>query len=229
MIGPELKDLANEINGGDDIGDTLLFSFLNLARALVEQRRPWMLLRNTDTSKTVAAGTTWQTAIDLATIPRFSRFYGDFPIKLFDGNNRIERYRERPIQNRLYDKGVPNTFCFDPGTKTLYLNGTPTFAGTLWIDHLKDSPDIEDEEDSEWGFPSWSHPLLAFMAVGIHKGGVDFDDINARMSVDNRAQAEQIVRMLENWDNELQLASTQTVDYAQGSGSYRSGAIDMDA
>jgi hypothetical protein len=47
-----------------------------LAKALVEQRRPWVILRSTDTSKLVTAATTWQTAIDLSTITRFNRFYG---------------------------------------------------------------------------------------------------------------------------------------------------------
>ena len=44
---------------------------------MVEQTRPWMALRYTDTSKSVAAGNTWQTAIDLSTIARFNRFYGE--------------------------------------------------------------------------------------------------------------------------------------------------------
>jgi hypothetical protein len=35
-------------------------------------------------SKSAAAGNTWQTA---STIARLNRFYGDTPIKLFDGAN----------------------------------------------------------------------------------------------------------------------------------------------
>ena len=31
-------------------------------------------------------------------------------------------------------------------------------------------------------FPSWAHPLLGFYAVAINKGGVDYDDIDARMA-----------------------------------------------
>jgi hypothetical protein len=56
---------------------------------MVEQLRPWMLLRYSDTSATVVAGNTWQTAIDLSGIARLSPFYGDRPIKLFDGANAI--------------------------------------------------------------------------------------------------------------------------------------------
>ena len=62
MTGVELATLAEEVNGGASIGSTLLEQLLNMAKALVEQRRPWMVLRNTDTSKTVTTGSTWQTA-----------------------------------------------------------------------------------------------------------------------------------------------------------------------
>lgn len=227
MTGTELGTLCDEINGGAAIGDTLKFQLLNIARALVEQRRPWMVLRNTDTSKSVTTASTWQTAIDLSTITRFSRLYGDEPIKLFDGVNRIEPYRQVPWPARLSYFLNPNSFVLDQANKLLYLNGNVTFAGTLYVDYLKDSADITDSDTSTWSFPSWSHGLLAFMAVGMHKGGVDYDDINARMSPDNRAQAEQIVRMLESWDNEQQLSATTSSDPYQPTPGYRSGAINI--
>jgi hypothetical protein len=86
MTGFELEVFATELNGGATISDTLLLQYLNLAKAIVEQMRPWMILRKTDTSKTVTAGNTWQTAFDLSTITDFSRFYEtetSAPIKLF--------------------------------------------------------------------------------------------------------------------------------------------------
>jgi hypothetical protein len=76
MTGSELETFCEEINGGASIGATVLFQFINLAKAMVEQTRPWVALRYTDTSKSVSAGNTWQTAIDLSTIARFNRFYG---------------------------------------------------------------------------------------------------------------------------------------------------------
>jgi hypothetical protein len=231
MTGPELATFAEETNGGASIGDTLLFQFINLAKAMVEQLRPWMLLRYTDTSKTVAVGNTWQTAIDLSTIARLNRFYesdDNAPIKLFDGVNRISEYKQVPFNQRLRYKNAPNTFVYDEANKTLYLNGTVEFAGTLYIDHIKDSPDITNSDASSWVFPSWSHPLLGFYAVGIHKGGVDYDDINARMAPDNRAQANAILAMLQKWDGEKQLQAAQSVDpYQRDNDGYRSGAINM--
>jgi hypothetical protein len=85
MTGTELETFCGEINGGAFIGPTMLFQFLNLAKAMVEQLRPWMLLRYTDTSVTT---------IDLSGIPRFNRFYGETPIKLFNGANGIQYFKQ---------------------------------------------------------------------------------------------------------------------------------------
>ena len=40
MTGTQLATLAEEINGGASIGSTLLEQLLNMAKALIEQRRP---------------------------------------------------------------------------------------------------------------------------------------------------------------------------------------------
>src|SRR5712691_1565787 len=101
MTGDDLKTFTTEVNGGDSIGVTFLTQLVGIAKALVEQRRPWMLLRKTDTSKSVTTANTWQTSIDLSTLTRFSRFYGRFPIRLFDGNQTVVRYRQIPFEERL--------------------------------------------------------------------------------------------------------------------------------
>jgi hypothetical protein len=101
------------------------------------------------------------------------------------------------------------------------------FAGTLYIDHIKDSADITNDDASSWIFPTWAHPLLGFYAVAINKGGVDYDDINARMAPDNRAQANLIIKRLEWLDNEKQLQAQQNIDpYQEGNG-YTPGAINI--
>src|SRR5947209_2590716 len=104
MDGQTLSTFIDELNGGATLGDTLKFQFINLAKAMVEQLRPWMLLRYTDTSKSVTTANTWQTAIDLSTVARFNRFYesdDNAPIKLFDGGYRIEYYKQVPFNRRL--------------------------------------------------------------------------------------------------------------------------------
>jgi hypothetical protein len=90
-------------------------------------------------------------------IERFNRFYGDTPIKLFDGANGIQHFAQVPFDKRLEYRNMPGTFVYDEAAKTLYLNGTVQFAGTLYIDHIKDSPEIENSDSSSWIFPSWAH------------------------------------------------------------------------
>jgi hypothetical protein len=143
----ELEVFATGINGGDTINHTLLSQFINLAKAMVEQLRPWMVLRATDTSNSVSASTqgAWQTVIDLSTIARFNRFYEDSdtpPIQLFDGNNRVEDYWQKPFNQRLRSKDISNTFVYDEANKLLYLNGT-VMGGTAWINHIKDSANLD--------------------------------------------------------------------------------------
>jgi hypothetical protein len=231
MTGEELETFCTGVNNGSPIESTLLFQFLNLAKAMVEERKPWMLLRKTDTSKSVTTGNTWQTAISLVSLTDFAHFIDSentTPIKLFDGGNRIEYYRQVPWDQRLEHKDVPNTFVFDESTSTLYLNGLINFAGTLYINYVSRSSDITDDGSSTWIFPSYAHPLLGFLAVGMYKGGVDYDDINARMAPDNRAAAAVIVNLLESWDNKKQLAAIDNTDpYHSADGGYRSGAINM--
>lgn len=75
MNGADLVTFTQELNGGASIGDTLAYQLLNLAKAMVEQRRPWMILRHTDSSIAATAATNgWQTAVDLSSITRFNRF-----------------------------------------------------------------------------------------------------------------------------------------------------------
>lgn len=68
---------------------------------------------------------------------------------------------------------------------------------------------------------------MGFYAVAINKGGVDFDDINARMAPDNRAQANAIIQRLELWDNEKQLQAQQNTDPYCEDESFRSGTINI--
>jgi hypothetical protein len=103
MTGTEVETFCEEVNARDRIGATVLFQFVSLAKAMVEQTRPWMLLRCT----------TWQTAIDLSGIPRFNRFYGDTPIKLVDGANGIQHFRQVPFDRRLEYRNTLGTFVYD--------------------------------------------------------------------------------------------------------------------
>ncbi len=232
--GAELSTFINSLNAEATIDPTLLDVLVDNARAVIEDERPWMVLRKTDTSKTVTTAYTWQTAIDLSTITDFSRFLMNqdgVVIKLFDGNNRIEYYTLKPFDQRLEWKDVSHTAVYDASTKNLYLNGNVPFAGTLYIPYISTSTAIDlTSESAVWTkFPSRFLPMLGYYAVGIYKGGVDYDEINRRMLPTNQGVMEALKNAMTNWDNEMQLADIQSNDPSEFVGGWpRAGAVNRD-
>lgn len=53
----------------------------------------------------------------------------------------MQYFAQAPFDERLEYRNPPGTFLYNEATKTLYLNGTVQFAGTLYIGHIKDSPE----------------------------------------------------------------------------------------
>lgn len=225
--GTELTTFITSLNGEETIDPTLLDVLVDNAKAVLEEERPWVVLRKLDTSKTVTTSSTWQTAIDLSTISDFSRFYGDVPIRLFDGSNRIEYYRLIPFDRQLEYKDVSNTACYDENSQTLYLNGNVAFNGTLYIHYLMTSGALDlTSESAIWTtFPSRFLPILGYYAAGIYKGAIDYDSINRQMLPENRAAFMALKSAMEDWDNEKQLSALETNDPTDLYGYPRSGAI----
>lgn len=230
--GVELKTFIDGLNLEASIDITLLDVLVDNAKTILEEERPWMVLRKTNTSKTVTTANTWQTAIDLSTITDFSRFYMNddgIVIKLFDGADRIEYYRLKSFDQRLEYKDVSNTCVYDENAKILYLNGTVPFNGTLYIPYMSTSTSIDLESNSAvWTtFPSRFLPTLGYYAIGIFKGAIDYDSINRQMLPENRATLAALKNAMEKWDNEKALASIQSNDPTEYPGGHpRAGAID---
>ena len=230
--GAELKTFIESLNAGQTIDIDLLDVLVDNAKTILEEERPWMVLRKTDSSKTVTTGNTWQTAIDLSTITDFSRFYTpdrSSTIKLFDGNNRVEYYSIKPFDQRLEFKDVSYTCVYDENAKILYLNGNVPFNGTLYIPYVATTPTIDlTSESAVWTtFPSRFLAVLGYYAIGINKGAIDYDSINREMLPSNSAVLNALKNAMEKWDNEKQLSSIQANDPSEFPGGYpRAGAID---
>lgn len=229
--GVELTTFCTSLNGGASIDADLLEVLVENGRAILEEERPWMVLRKTDTTKTVTTASTWQTAIDLSTITDFSRFYANqdgIVLKLFDGNDRVEYYYLKTFDQQLEYKDVSNTCVYNENTKMLYLNGTVPFNGTLYIPYMATSPAIDlTSVTAIWTtFPTRFLPILAYYAIGFNKGAVDYDSINREMLPTNGEILSALKNAMEKWDNEKQLASLQSNDPSEPGGGYpRSGAI----
>jgi hypothetical protein len=229
--GSELTTFITSLNAEANIDATLLDVLVDNARTIIEEERPWMVLRKTDTSKTVTTANTWQTAIDLSTISDFSRFYMNqdgVVIKLFDGNNRVDYITLKSFDQRLEYKDVSGTAVYDANTKQLYINGTVAFAGTLYIPYIATSTAIDLTSTSAvWSsFPSRFLPVLGYYAIGINKGAIDYDSINREMLPENRATLNALKNAMEKWDNEMQLNTIQSNDPSEYPGGYpRLGAV----
>lgn len=228
MTGIELETFIISLNAELAIDQTLLTNLVEIGRAILEEERPWMVLRKTDTSKSATPGNTWQTEIDLSSITDFSGFYSDAPIILFDGDNRRERYRLIPFDRRLDYKDVSYTACYDENSKKLYLNGLVPYSGTLYLNYVSSSTAIDLISDSDiWPlFPSRFTPILGFYAIGINKGAIDYDSINRLMLPENRATLNTLREAMEEWDNKKQANSLVYNDPSEPYSYPRDGAID---
>lgn len=228
--GAELSTFITGLNADATIDATLLDVLVDNAKAIIEEERPWMVLRKTDTSKTATTAGTWQTAIDLSTITDFSRFYvnDDGPVlTLFDGTSLTSDYYLKPFDDRLRWKDASGTCVYDENAKTLYLNGTVPFNGSLYIHYLSSSTAVDlTSAIAVWApFPSRFLAILGYYAIGIFKGGVDYDDINRAMLPTNAAALAALKNAMCSWDDAKQLAAIQSNDPDNGVG-WRAGAVD---
>ncbi len=234
MTGGELYTFLKSLNGDAPIDDTLASTLIGIAKTIFQGERDWMVLRKTDTSLSFTSNSTWQTAYSLANITDFSRFYGKTPIKVFDGTNGIEYYTQVPWSQRLAYKDEPNTFVYDEANKRVYFNGTNSMGGTIYLDYIKTTPAIsllstvDIETAGLFPFPGDYHPVLAFYAVGIHKGAIDYDEINRQMLPSNQATLIALKNAAEKWDTQKQVSEVENTDpYRGAAGSFTPNRVNM--
>jgi len=228
--GKNLSTFITSLNSEADIDATLLDVLVDNARTVLEEERPWMVLRRVNSSLSLAGGIQNHASVSMATITDFSRFYSDTPIRLYDDNNRVEYFTQVPFDRRLEYKDVSNTFCYDAYENKLYFNGNVAFTGTLYISYMSTTENGIDLtlEARVWPqFPPRFLPVLGFYAIGIFKGAIDYDSINRQMLPENRATFNALRESMIKWDDELQqseMAHNDPTEYL-GGGHHRDGAI----
>jgi hypothetical protein len=226
MNGVELNELITSVNGGEEIEITLATSLVNIGKTILEGERDWRPLKRTDTSISFSAGTVWTTPYSLAGITRFLRFQNcDFPVKVFNGSNQTEYYRQVPWEDRLAYKDTNNTFVYDEANNRIYFNGVHSLGGTLYIEYVVDTDAIDLTSTTNirtagaFPFPDRYHDILAFYAVGISKGAIDYDEINREMLPSNQAVLVSIKGAMTRWDAEKQISEVAMNDPYRGANS----------
>lgn len=244
MTPQEEQTLCTGINGGATIDADLLESLLNQGRTILFSERDWMFLRRTDTTVSVTANQdSWNTAVSIAGITDFLRFFtidlgqASYSIALFDSaTDRVEYFRQVPWSKRLEYKKIPNTFVHDIAGKKIYFNSQIPYSGVLYINIIMNpvqidiSLDTDMEVTGSFPAPAVYHPILAYYAVGINKGAVDYDSINREMLPNNQAVLNSLKNALEKWDTNLQLSEQMATDPTGGDSQiYTPGRINMNA
>lgn len=205
-----MKTFTENILDGVIIGETFFDNLLAAAKSRREAMRPWQQLVTEDGSNTAGAGTTFETNFSLPTTFRIP--YGNLrraPMVLVETSNADNylEYQQSAFQQRRINKNKARMFVIDMVNSRFHLLGPALGATyTIYLYFIADSAAIADSAD--WVFPSRFHPLLCFDVAAMFRGGVDYDDINARLSEDNRAEARALWTAMVFWDDDLARKNT---------------------
>jgi hypothetical protein len=195
MTGAQIISLANSI-ADDTIPSDYDYILLNIAKNKREDMRPWEMLKKSDATKTAAVGDTYQTAKALPSDWRYTYL-------LMVGTDL--KYGQIPFEQQYIYKDAAQKFFVDVANLNYYLTGLVNTSKTIYHFYIKSTTDytVATTGSSLIVWPERFQPLLAFDMAAMYKGGIDYDDINARMAPDNRAEARAIELAMISWDNEL--------------------------
>lgn len=195
MTGETLKTMCETILD-DTIDDVLFYQLANVAKNRIEDIRPWMMLRSLDSSQTATAGNTSTTSRALPTSWR--RTY-----KLMVG--RDMPFEQVPFDEQHIWRNSANKFCVDVANSVYYLLGSIGSAETIYHYYIKSTSDIAAAISPVW--PERFHPIIAYDVASYIMAGVDADEEFSRMAGPNQAAHQALLKSMESWDTDLQLAA----------------------
>lgn len=196
MTGAQLKTMTESILGGDTVDETFFYDVLNGVKNRIEDERSWMFLRTLDSSDTASAGNNATTSHALPSDWKYT-------YKLQVGDDLP--YFQVPFEQQYTYRNHGRFFTIDVGNSVYYLLGNVGKADTIYHYYLKTTDDIASGTEPTW--ESRFHPILAYETAGYIMLGQDADDIFARMSPENKAQARMLKDSMYRWDDNLQYNS----------------------
>ncbi len=192
MNGTQLKALTESILDGLSIDQDFFLQLANVAITNLQAERVWQYLKKLDASQSASSGNGYATAKTLPT---------DFDLdyKVLVGTSSNE-YFPVAFEEQVAYRNSSNRYYIDIGAGTYYLLGNSN-GGTIQFFYKRTTTPITLTTSPV--FPDRFHPLIAFFVAGYYQMGVDADDIFARMSPENKAQAVSLHASMIQWDTDL--------------------------
>ena len=196
MTGAQIITLFQNIVD-DNVDDDFELDLLNNAKNELEMERDWEFLKYMDTSLTWAVSDVYTTA---HTLP--SGFLKIVSVYL---SGHLHPWVGVMMEHRERFKDLWGRYFIDYRQSNLHLCGVTGQSRTITLCYIKATDDLTTA--TSWAFPAKLHRMLAFKMAEIYQGGVDYDDIAARMGTKNFAQYQILKRLAENWDADLKAAA----------------------
>jgi hypothetical protein len=216
MTGEELQQITSVLLDGRDMGASKYAQLLRTAKRVREGARPWMALRTVDTSKTWGPGDTYETLKDLPADfrkpynvlkPRDLEGSQRTPIILISGDSVVYTY-PTIFGAHLAHKDINNLHYFDYANRKFGITGRMDRSYTVHLHYLKTTTDpASDGGDLDawtWDLSPDDGIILAYDIAIAQKGGIDYDEINARMVQYHGVDVRQLFSNMVKWDDELQ-------------------------
>lgn len=218
MNGKQLQNLTSELLDGRDIGPSKYVTLLKARKRLREALRPWMVLRTVDTSKTYTGADNFETLKDLPV--DFVVPYNAFkppglhgpdrtPLVLVSGETQIYTF-PTILGSHILNKDRNHMHYFDYAQQKYGITGKAQLSYTVHLHYIKTTTDPKDD-GSDLDAWTWDldpsgqfSPLLAYDIAIQQKGGIDYDEINARMVQYHGIDVREMSRSMIFWDDTLQ-------------------------
>lgn len=213
MTPQALYDLTTELLDGNAMNETTWNQLVNMARMTREGARDWQILKKKSTALSWLTTDNINVTKSLAAVTGFLRpikqTAKSHPIIFLDANGNKAGFADEVLMEQQYDKNnVSGFFTVDYGAKTLAFTAPAPQTLTAVLFYIQSSGNLDIADDTTaWKFPAEYHPLLAYDVANMQKGGIDYDDINARMVQFARIDAQGLENAMIMWDERIKLSA----------------------
>lgn len=202
MTRTQIFNFVVGLLGGVEPDETTFELFLDIAQMNVEDARPWVYTRSSDSTQTISPSDTFQTQKTLSA--NFKLWFDEAPIQLLDASNQPIYLTEIPYSDRFAYQKAAQRFCVDYPNSKIYILGQVTQSYTILQNFTALTTLVSSSESAAWLFPERFHKILALMVAIYHRKGIDYDIFNNIQADNQTQQVGAIMDVMTRWDSSLQ-------------------------